>query len=120
MKLRKKESIKEIIDELKKKGKREKQRFWKDIAERLEKPRRIRAAVNISKLEKLYEKCGDKIFFVPGKVIGKSELKKPIKVCALSFSAAARENILQNGGAAYTFKEILKQDIKGKDVMIAK
>ena len=42
----------ELIIELKKKSKNENVKIWKDIAERLEKPKRISPALNVEKLEK--------------------------------------------------------------------
>jgi len=117
-KLRKKQTTKALIGELKQKARSTKQAFWRDIAKRLEKPRRIRPCVNIEKLEKLSAKYGDKLFIVPGKVLGEGKLSKAIRVCALMFSSKAREEITKNKGTAYTLKELVNMDVKGNEVFI--
>ena len=117
-KLRKKQATNALIEELKQKANATKQAFWRDIAKRLEKPRRIRPCVNVEKLEKLSTKYGDKLFMVPGKVLGEGKLSKAIRVCALTFSSKAREEITKNRGAAYTLKELINMDVKGDEVII--
>ena len=108
----------ELIIKLKAKGNKTKQKFWKDIAERLEKPRRIMAVVNIEKIGKLNEKYGDKLFIVAGKLLGKGNLSKPVKVAALDFSAKAKEKIESNGGKAYRLEELIEINANGENIFI--
>jgi len=117
-KLKKKERIMELIIKLKAKGNKTKQKFWKDIAERLERPRRIIAAVNVEKIEKLREKYGDKLFIVPGKLLGKGSSSKAVRVAALGFTTKAKAEIESNKGEAHTLKELVEMDVNSKDVFI--
>ena len=59
-----------LIEKLKIKAKENEAPIWKDIAERLEKPRRNYATVNISKINR-YTKENDTVL-VPGKVLSLS------------------------------------------------
>lgn len=114
----KKENTKKIITALRLKSKEKKQGFWKDIAERLEKPRRIHASVNLEKIEKLKNKHGDKLFIVPGKIIGELEKESKIKVSALSYSKSALKSITEKKGNAYNFNDLLEMEVKSNDVLI--
>ena len=65
--------------------------IWRDIAKRLEKPRRNYATVNLSKINR-YSSANDTIL-VPGKVLSAGTLENPITVAALGFSKKAFEKI---------------------------
>ncbi|MFA7622574.1 MAG: 50S ribosomal protein L18e, partial [Candidatus Methanomethylophilaceae archaeon] len=56
-----------LIDDLKAKERETGAAIWRDIAKRLEKPRRNWAETNLSKLDR-YAKEGD-VIIVPGKVL---------------------------------------------------
>lgn len=68
--------------------------IWRDIAKRLEKPRRNYAAVNLSKINR-YSGANDTIL-VPGKVLSAGTLEDPITVAALGFSKKAFEKITES------------------------
>ncbi len=89
---------------------------WKDVAERIAKPRRLHAEVNVSKLEK-YARA-DEYIIVPGKVLGSGSISKPVKVAALSFSETARRKIIEAGGRCMKIEELLKENPKGSGVRI--
>lgn len=101
---------KKTIIGLKRKAKEEKKAFWRDIAERLEKPSRRMISVNLEKLGKLAAKNPGKTLVVPGKVLGKGELEGKARVAALAFSKKALEEIQKKGEAIY-----LNDLIKGKE-----
>ncbi|MGB7532073.1 MAG: 50S ribosomal protein L18e [Halobacteriota archaeon] len=65
--------------------------IWRDIAKRLEKPRKNYAAVNLSKINR-YSSANDTIL-VPGKVLSAGTLEDSITVAALGFSKKAFEKI---------------------------
>ena len=90
--------------------------IWKDIAERLAKPRRLYAEVNVSKIDK-YAKEGEYIV-VPGKVLGGGKISKVVKVAALSFSESARRKIEEAGGVCMSIFELLKENPSGSNVRI--
>ena len=63
-------------------------RIWRDIALRLEKPKRNWAEANLSKLER-YAQDGETIV-VPGKVLAAGNISKKITVAAYDFSDRGR------------------------------
>ena len=90
--------------------------IWRDIALRLEKPKRNWAEANLSKLER-YAKDGETII-VPGKVLAAGSISKKITVAAFSFSDAAAKAIVAAGGKTMTFEELAKENPKGTGVRI--
>ena len=63
--------------------------IWKDIAKRLEKPRKNYAVVNLSKINR-HANVNDTIV-VPGKVLSAGTIEKSVTVAALGFSETAFE-----------------------------
>ena len=90
--------------------------IWRDIALRLEKPKRNWAEANLSKLER-YAKDGETIA-VAGKVLAAGNISKKITVAAFSFSDAAQKAIVAAGGKTMTFEELAKENPKGTGVRI--
>lgn len=103
-----------LIEELIKAGKNA--AVWKDLAERLAKPRKLYASVNVSKIER-YAKA-DEFVVVPGKVLGSGNISKSVKVAALSFSETAKEKIKAAGGECLNISELLKMNPSGSNVRI--
>lgn len=108
-----------IIVGLRKKYSKTKEVIWKDIAERLETPRRKRVSVNLNKLNKLLKKNPAKIFIIPGKVLGVGTLGGKAKIAALNFSEKALAEIKKNG-EALSFEDVCDAKYKGKDFIIVK
>lgn len=92
--------------------------LWRALAEELKKPRRIRAEVNLSRIDRHSEE-GD-IIAVPGKVLGSGSLSHPVTVAAFSFSRTARRKIHQSDGKAITLKELLSSNIEPSRIKILK
>ena len=90
--------------------------IWRDIALRLEKPKKNWAEANLSKIER-YAKDGETIV-VPGKVLAAGSISKKITVAAFSFSDAAAKAIVAAGGKTMTFEELAKENPKGTGVRI--
>ena len=86
-----------------------------DVAKHIEKSRRSKNPVNISRLQKLSKKYN--IFIVPGKVLGVGTLEKGIDVYASSFSKDAKDKITKAGGNAYPLSRIIKDNAKGRVVV---
>ena len=105
-----------LIKELKKKSFENDAPIWKDIAERLEKPLRNWAEVNLGKIEKYVNE--NEIALVPGKVLSSGELTKKITIAAWSFSQKAREKIERAGGRCISISELVEENPKGKNVRI--
>jgi len=67
-------------------------------------PRKIHKSVNLSDLNKI----NDKEITIVGKVLGKGDINKKIKVVALGFSKQAREKLEKAGCEIKTIREELK------------
>jgi len=105
-----------IIRFLKKQSKENKADIWRDIAERLAKPRRKRTAVNISHLNRYTQK--NEMIVVPGKVLGAGEMGHPVTVAAFAFSETAKEKIKARRGKCLSFFDLIKKNPKGSKVRI--
>ena len=106
------QNLKNMIVSLKK----AKKDIWKRIASDLEKPRRNRRTVNISRINRY---CGEKeIAVVPGKVLADGDLTKKITIAALVFSNSAKTKIEKAGGKAISIPELLQSNPDAKGVRI--
>ena len=106
----------ELICFLRKKAQENNAPIWRDIAERMLKPRQRRAEVNISRLNR-YTKEGDQVV-VPGKVLGAGIIDHPITVAAFAFSEQAKEKILRAKGKCISIPELVKINPRGANVKI--
>ena len=86
---------------------------WGDIAERLEKPRRTHAEVNLGRIERYARE--DETVIVPGKVLGSGVLQKDITVAAVDFSGTAEKKIDQVGEAV-SLETAVEQNPEGSEV----
>lgn len=106
----------ELINFLKKQGRENKAEIWRDIAERLAKPRRKGIAVNLSRLNRHTQKS--ETVAVPGKVLAAGEITHPITIAAFAFSGKARERINAARGKCLTFPDLIKKNPKGSNVKV--
>ena len=105
-----------MISCLKKQSRESKAQIWRDIAERLVKPRRRQAAVNLSRLNRYTSK--NETVAVPGKVLAAGEITHPITVAAFTFSAKSMEKIKAAKGKCVSFMDLAKKNPKGSNVKI--
>lgn len=105
-----------LIDDLLRTSAEKNSRVWKEIAERLAKPLRNYAEVNVGKLER-YVNEGE-MALVPGKVLGGGEITKAMTVAAFRFSESARQKIESAGGRCLTLDQALAENPEGKNVRI--
>ena len=89
---------------------------WNDIADRLEKPRRTHAEVNLGRIERYADE--DETVVVPGKVLGSGVLQKNVTVAAVDFSGTAETKIRQADGEAVPLEEAVQQNPDGRDVRV--
>jgi len=115
--------IDKLIEDLKRIARENSAPIWRDIAKRLEKPRRNYAAVNLSKINR-YSNANDTIL-VPGKVLSAGAIEKPVTVAALGFSKKALEKISEYGdgeekgkGKCISIEELVENNPKGTGVKI--
>ncbi len=103
-------NVLELINKLKKKSAETNASLWKTVANKIEKPRRQRAAVNLSKINR-HTKAND-IAVVPGSVLSSGDLKHKVTIAALRFSEGAREKINSANGKVITLEELLESGLK--------
>ncbi|HLC77216.1 MAG TPA: 50S ribosomal protein L18e [archaeon] len=96
-------NIKKLIQNMEKK----KEKFYLQLARHLAKPARSKNPVNVTKIEKLAN--NNESVAVPGKVLGGGEIKKAVKVYALSFSGEARKKIKAAGGECMSLENVDKK-----------
>jgi len=106
----------DTISFLKKQGRENEAEIWRDIAERLAKPKRKRIAVNLSRLNRYTEKSETVV--VPGKVLATGEITHPITIAAFAFSRKAREKISAARGNCLSFSDLIKKKPKGSNIKI--
>jgi len=105
-----------LISRLKEASRTNEVGLWREIASRLESPRRNYAEVNISKINR-YASGGETIL-VPGKVLGTGVLEQPVVVAALNFSGSAQSKIRGAKGSCMTIEELLAKNPTGSRVRI--
>lgn len=104
-----------LIKFLREEGYKNNVSLWVDVAERLSKPTRYTAEVNISQINR-YTTDGD-IIVVPGKVLGAGILDHAVTVSAFAFSRKAREKI-SDSGRALSILDLLQENPTGKGIKI--
>jgi len=90
--------------------------LWRDIAQRLEKPCRNYAAINLSKINR-HTQSND-IVIVAGKVLASGDLEHGVTVAALSFSSAAMTKIQGAGGKCLAIERLVAEHPKGSGIKI--
>ncbi|BEP18520.1 50S ribosomal protein L18e [Pyrofollis japonicus] len=90
--------------------------IWRYVAELLDRPRRLRIEVNISKINR-YTKPGDTVV-VPGKVLGAGTLDHPVTVAAVAFSEEAVRKITSAGGRVIHVLKLIEENPRGSNIKI--
>ncbi|MCD4807816.1 MAG: 50S ribosomal protein L18e [Methanococcoides sp.] len=90
--------------------------IWRDMAMRLEKPSRIYAEVNLSKINR--HAAENDLVLIPGKVLGAGALGHAVTVAALTFSTTAVDKITNAGGKCMTIEQILEENPAGSGIRI--
>jgi large subunit ribosomal protein L18e len=105
-----------LISDLKSASRDNETPLWRDIAKRLEKPRRNYAAINLSKINRHTQP--EDIVLVAGKVLGTGDLDHKITVAALGFSGQAMSKIAARGGRCLDIELLVKEHPKGTGIKI--
>ena len=105
-----------LIQDLRKKSFEINSNFLRDVAEKLNKPRRQRVEVNLSHIDR-YTEEGETVV-VPGVVMGFGELTKPLTISAWRFTKPAIEKIKRSKGKAISIQELVEENPKGSRVKI--
>ncbi|NYZ76589.1 50S ribosomal protein L18e [Candidatus Micrarchaeota archaeon] len=106
----------ELVNLLRKKAVEEKVGIWKRAAEKLSRSARRMAEVNLYCIDR-YSKEGDTVL-VPGKVLSTGVLSHKVTVAAHKFSASAADKIRKAGGECLSIYEIVKDNPKGKGIIL--
>jgi len=88
---------------------------WQDVADRLEKPRRTHAEVNLGQIERYARE--EETVVVPGKVLGSGVLEKNVTVAAVDFSSTARQKI-ERVGDAERLEHVAEENPDGSNVRV--
>jgi len=110
------QSLKAVIEELKKVSIEKGISLWPRIASDLEMPSRNRRIVNLSKLNFCTKE--NEVVVVPGKVLGAGSLDHKITISAFQFSDSAVEKLSKNGSRIIPLKQLISEDPKGKRIRI--
>ncbi|MFW5965250.1 MAG: 50S ribosomal protein L18e [Halodesulfurarchaeum sp.] len=89
---------------------------WREVAGRLEKPRRSHAEVNLSRIERYATE--EETVVVPGKVLGSGALRKSVSIAAVDFSASARTKIEHADGDVMHLEQALEENPEGTNVRV--
>ena len=89
---------------------------WRVVAQRISGPTRRHAAVNLDAVDNA-TKTGDTVIVV-GKVLGSGDVTKKVRICALGFSAAAREKLRKTKSEAVSLLEEMKKNPRGEGVKV--
>jgi len=108
--------LKKLIEDIRNKGHKEKIPFLIELAKKLEKSKRKKPEVNVSKLNRVCK--NNETVIVPGKVLSSGTLKKPLTVAAANFSMSAVEKIQKAGGNPISIRELVETNPKGTNVRI--
>lgn len=92
--------------------------LWKALAKELDKPKRIRASVNLSRINRHTEE--GQVVAVPGKVLAAGNLSKSVKIAAFNFSEGAVEKIKAAKGEYMSLEELLASGIEPSQIKIMK
>jgi len=98
--------------------KNKKNDMWLEVASVLSSPRRRKIEINLDEIEEK-TKEGDTII-VPGKVLGKGDVSKKIRVAALSFSEKAKEKLKNKNCEVVSILEEIKINPGARGVKILK
>jgi large subunit ribosomal protein L18e len=90
--------------------------IWRDIAKRLEKPRRNYASINLSKINR-HTGANDTVL-VAGKVLGTGDLDHSVTIAALGFSGQAVSKIESAGGKCLKIEKLMEEHPKGSRIKI--
>ncbi len=107
---------KNLIVELRNKSREQKALIWKDVAKKLEKPRRQRVEVNLSDIDRNAK--DNETVLVPGIVLSNGSLSKSLTIAAWKFSEGSIKKIGKSKSKGVSIEELMKTNPKGSNVKI--
>jgi large subunit ribosomal protein L18e len=110
--------LKKVIQTLNAASRKGGEAIWGALAGELDKAKRSRVIVNLSKISR-HTEAGD-VVAVPGKVLSAGSLAHPVTVAAYSFSEGAREKIVGAGSRAISLLDLLEEGVEPSRIKILK
>jgi large subunit ribosomal protein L18e len=110
--------LKNVIRTLEAASKNGGKAIWGALAEELDRAKRSRVAVNLSKINR-HTEAGD-VVAVPGKVLASGLLGHPVTVAAFSFSEGALEKIARSGSRAVSLLDLLEEGVEPSKIRVLK
>jgi len=104
-----------VVNLLKKQSKENDVGIWRDVAERLSKPRRNSVAVNVSRLNRYTHRS--ETVMVPGKVLGTGQIGHSLTVGAFPFQRKPERNRGCKGQVS-VLDDLVKKNPKGSKIKI--
>lgn len=109
-------SVVALVAQLQERGRASGQGLWRDIADRLEKPTRRWAEVNV---EHVQDTVNDgEVAIVAGKLLGDGVVTKKLQIAAWSASASAKAKVEKAGGKVWTLNEFAATAKDARNVRI--
>jgi large subunit ribosomal protein L18e len=108
----------DTIKSLKEASKSSGKKIWKALAKDLDKPKRKRVAVNLSRINRYTDE--GQVVAVPGKVLAAGWLDHEVTIAAFSFSELAKEKIKQAKGESMNLIDLPESGIEPKNIKIMK
>jgi len=105
-----------LIRLLKQQSREHEAAIWRDIAKRLQKPRKSWAEVNVSRLDRYLNENDSAV--IAGKLLGAGAIGNPVTVAAFQCSDSARRKIEKAGGTVLTIQELINLNPKGTGIRI--
>ena len=105
-----------LITELESTARESEADVWNAVADRLAKPRRNHAEVNLGRIERYAEE--EHTIVVPGKVLGSGVLQKNVRIAAVDFSGSAERKIEAADGTAIRLEEEIDANPDGANVQV--
>ncbi len=110
--------LKKVIQTLNAASRKGGKAIWGALAEELDKSKRSRVIVNLSKISR-HTEAGD-VVAVPGTVLAAGSLAHPVTVAAYSFSEGAREKIAGADSRAVSLLDLLEEGVEPSRIKILK
>jgi len=105
-----------VLNELRRASRRHNAPIWRYVRELLDKPKRRRVAVNLSKINR--HTSENDVVVVPGKVLGAGDIDHKIVIGAYDYSLTALEKLRRAGCTVLSIPELVEKYPKGSGVKI--
>ena len=96
--------------------KKQKDPFWHYVAKLLARPKRKSIEVNLDRIDRLSKE--NATVLVAGKILGKGDLNKKIKISAFNISEQAKIKLKESGSSFLELQELLQKNPDVKEIKL--